>query len=132
MSRVEELPADFDESLNLNEIPPQVAKDLPQPGFDAFAASNEVPFPINEERLKEVQNDPSAPQMPPTMASVRSHSKEELISMMNKTPLFMTDIENAGDESMVTSSCNRLPMAYICFSARRRECIVGRPHCLTK
>ncbi|KAJ5156825.1 hypothetical protein N7492_009628 [Penicillium capsulatum] len=99
MSRVEELPDDFDESLNLNEVPPQVAQDLPQPGFDAFAASNEVPFPINEERLKDIeQNDPSAPKMPPAMASVKSHSKEELLSMMNKTPLFMTDIENAGDE----------------------------------
>ncbi|CAL5874289.1 uncharacterized protein PFLUO_LOCUS8579 [Penicillium psychrofluorescens] len=98
MSRVEELPDDFDESLNLNEVPPQAAQDLPQPGFDAFAASNEIPFPINEERLKEVENDPSAPKMPPTMASVKSHSKEELLSMMNKTPLFMTDMENAGDE----------------------------------
>jgi hypothetical protein len=35
------------------------------------------------------------------MASVKSHSKEELLDMMNKTPLFMTDIENAGDESML-------------------------------
>ncbi|KAJ5902789.1 hypothetical protein N7495_003317 [Penicillium taxi] len=98
MSRIEELPDDFDESLNLNEVPPQVAEDLPQPAFDAFAASNEVPFPINEERLKELESDPNAPKMPPAMASVKSHSKEELLAMMNKTPLFMTDIENAGDE----------------------------------
>ncbi|KAJ5454786.1 uncharacterized protein N7458_005742 [Penicillium daleae] len=98
MSRIEELPDDFDESLNLNEAPPRVAQDLPQPGFDAFAATNEAPFPINEERLKELINDPNAPGMPPAMASVKSHSKEELLDMMNKTPLFMTDIENAGDE----------------------------------
>jgi hypothetical protein len=101
MSRIEELPDDFDESLNLNEAPPQVAQDLPQPGFDAFAATNEAPFPINEERLKELMTDPNAPGMPPAMASVKSHSKEELLDMMNKTPLFMTDIENAGDESML-------------------------------
>ncbi|OOQ87259.1 TPR repeat protein [Penicillium brasilianum] len=99
MSRIEELPDDFDESLNLNEAPPQVAQDLPQPGFDAFAATNEAPFPINEERLKELMSDPNAPGMPPAMASVKSHSKEELLDMMNKTPLFMTDIENAGDEN---------------------------------
>lgn len=120
MSRVEELPDDFDESLNLNEIPPQVPQvppDLPQPGFDAFAASNEAPFPINEERLKEVQNDPSAPRMPPTMASVRSHSKEELASMMNKTPLFMTDIENAGDESMLDTPKIRVrPLTHYALS----------------
>lgn len=101
MPRIEELPDDFDESLSLNEAPPQVTDDLPQPGFDAFAASNEAPFPINEEKLKEVENDPRAPKLPPTIASVKSHSKEELLSMMNKTPLFMTDIENAGDESML-------------------------------
>ncbi|KAJ5769596.1 hypothetical protein N7520_004155 [Penicillium odoratum] len=97
MSRVEELPDDFDESLHLNEAP-AVPRDLPQPGFDAFAASNETPFPINEERLKEVQTDPTAPNMPPAMASVKSHSNDELLAMMNQTPLFMTDIENAGDE----------------------------------
>ncbi|CEO59740.1 Putative TPR repeat protein [Penicillium brasilianum] len=99
MSRIEELPDDFDESLNLNEAPSQVTQDLPQPGFDAFAATNEAPFPINEERLKELMTDPNAPGMPPAMASVKSHSKEELLDMMNKTPLFMTDIENAGDEN---------------------------------
>lgn len=99
MSRIEELPDDFDESLNLNEMPPEVAQDLPQPGFDAFAASNEAPFPINEERLKEMQKDLNAPELPPAIAAIKSHSKEELLDMMNKTPLFMTDIENAGDES---------------------------------
>ncbi|KAJ5272944.1 hypothetical protein N7478_008069 [Penicillium angulare] len=101
MSRIEELPDDFDESLDLNQAPPEVTQDLPQPGaagFDGFA-STEAPFPINEERLKEMQNDPSAPDMPPAMASIKSHSKEELLTMMNKTPLFMTDIENAGDEN---------------------------------
>lgn len=99
MSRIEELPDDFDESLDLNKLPPEVTQSLPQGGFDGFAASNEAPFPINEEGLKNIENDPSMPKMPPAMASVKSHSKEELIDMMNKTPLFMTDIENAGDES---------------------------------
>jgi hypothetical protein len=95
MSRVEELPDDFDEALNLNNAPPEVS----QPGFDFFAPTNEIPFPINEEGLKKRQTDPNAPALPPAIAAVQSHSSEELISMMNKTPLFMTDIENAGDES---------------------------------
>ncbi|OQD74556.1 hypothetical protein PENDEC_c010G05036 [Penicillium decumbens] len=99
MSRIEELSDDFDESLKLNEVPPEVAQGLPQPGFDAFAASNEAPFPINQERLKEMEKDLNAPELPPAIASIKSHSKEELLSMMNKTPLFMTDIENAGDEN---------------------------------
>ncbi|KAJ5930229.1 Tetratricopeptide-like helical [Penicillium verhagenii] len=99
MSRIEELPDDFDESLNLNEVPTAAPPSVPQPGFNAFAPSNEVPFPINEERLKAAKTDPSAPDMPPAMASIKSHTSDELMDMMNKTPLFMTDIENAGDEN---------------------------------
>ena len=99
MSRVEELPDDFDESLNLNDAPPEVTQNLPQPGFDAFAPGNDIPFPINEEGLKALQTDPNAPELPPAIAAIQSHSSEELMAMMNKTPLFMTDIENAGDES---------------------------------
>ncbi|KAJ6014869.1 hypothetical protein N7540_009460 [Penicillium herquei] len=93
MSRIEELPDDFDESLNLNEIPPAIAQGLPS--FDAFAASNDAPFPINDERLKEMGNDPLVPEMPPT----ESQTREEFRNMMDKVPLFMTDLENAGDEN---------------------------------
>lgn len=96
MPRIEELPDDFDESIDLNKQPPPTA-DLPgmPPGGD------QIPFPINEERMKELEAmNPLAPKMPPNMASVKSHTKEELLDMMNKTPLFMTDISQAGDESM--------------------------------
>ncbi|CAG8023665.1 unnamed protein product [Penicillium salamii] len=99
MSRIEELPDDFDESLNLKDAPPSVTQNLPQPGFDAFAVGNETPFPVNEEGLKARQTDPNAPELPPAMASVQSHSSKDLMDMMNKTPLFMTDMENAGDEN---------------------------------
>ncbi|CAG7916371.1 unnamed protein product [Penicillium olsonii] len=99
MSRIEELPDDFDESLNLNDAPPEVTQNLPQPGFDAFAPGNDLPFPINEEGLKKRQTDPNAPELPPDIAAVQSHTTKELIDMMNKTPLFMTDMNNAGDEN---------------------------------
>ncbi|KAL2003733.1 hypothetical protein VTN02DRAFT_2498 [Thermoascus thermophilus] len=101
MGRIEELPDDFDESLDLNKQPPDgqpIAPSLPHSGVENVAPSNEAPFPINEEKLKDLENDPSAPKMPPAMASVKSHTADEIISMMNKTPLFMTDLENAGDE----------------------------------
>lgn len=100
MSRIEELPDDFDESLDLNkqqaedEAARNASKNGMPPGGDT------IPFPINEERMKEMeQMDPTAPQISPNMASVKSHTKEELLDMMNKTPLFMTDISKAGDES---------------------------------
>ncbi|KAI9932632.1 hypothetical protein AWENTII_005051 [Aspergillus wentii] len=96
MARIEELPDDFDESINLNETAP--AK--PAPSNDSVPAPMpDAPnFPINEERLKEMQKDPNAPLLPPAMAAVQSHTAEEILAMMNKTPLFMTDIDNAGDE----------------------------------
>ncbi|EYE97138.1 HSP70/90 family co-chaperone CNS1 [Aspergillus ruber CBS 135680] len=95
MPQIEELPDDFDESIDLNKQP-KPAADLPgmPPGGD------QIPFPINEERMKELEAiDPLAPKMPPNMASVKSHTREELLDMMNKTPLFMTDISQAGDEN---------------------------------
>ena len=109
MSRIEELPDDFDESIDLNKQTP--APEAPSnngsgdgdglPGMPP--AGDQVPFPINEERMKEMEEkDPAAPKMPPNMASVKSHTADELWEMMNKTPLFMTDINKAGDESMST------------------------------
>jgi hypothetical protein len=93
MARIEELPDDFDESLNLNKPPgPSIPPDNP-PASLAAAASNETPFGIKKDRLE--QDDPNAPAMPPGMASVKSHTMEELLAEMNKTPLFMTDISQA-------------------------------------
>lgn len=98
MSRIEELPDDFDESIDINQQPPETetaAADAPLPVTD-----DEPSFPINEERLKEMeQKDPLAPKMSQNMASVRTHTTDELADMLNKTPLFMTDISKAGDES---------------------------------
>ncbi|KAL1877809.1 HSP70/90 co-chaperone [Paecilomyces lecythidis] len=100
MGQIEELPDDFDESLDLSKPPIEpIAPTLPPSGLAAITGvSNEVPFPINEDRLKDAHNDPSAPRMPPAMESVKSHTADEILEMMNKTPLFMTDLENAGDE----------------------------------
>ncbi|GIC87626.1 HSP70/90 family co-chaperone CNS1 [Aspergillus udagawae] len=100
MGQIEELPDDFDERLNFNELPP--ATEVPPSKIHNDgppSAVEETPFPINEERLKELENDPKAPKLPPSMASVKSHTSEELWSMMNKTPLFMTDLNQAGDEN---------------------------------
>lgn len=64
MSRIEELPDDFDNSINLNHASPKVAKE------------------------------------PPAAATAQSSSHEDLDDYLRKSPLFMTDINNAGDESM--------------------------------
>ena len=70
MSRIEELPDDFDESINLNEAPnvPSI-EDLYQ------------------EHLKKPRKDP-----------ITDRSFEELVQDMSKTPLFMNSLEDATDD----------------------------------
>lgn len=98
MGQIEELPDDFDESLNLNKQAKSPSDS--SPANAAPPADKETAFPINEERVKELEKEnPGAPKMPPGMEAVRSHTTDELAEMLNKTPLFMTDIEKAGDEN---------------------------------
>jgi len=97
MSRIEELPDDFCESLNLNE--PANARSIPPKIFPA-----ETPFPIKEDGL---EKEPStSPAMPPGMASVKSHTTEEIFDMMNRTPLFMTELSKATDAGTLRSFKN--------------------------
>ena len=95
MSRFEELPDDFDESLNLNPSPAP----LPPNATNAFptASSDSVPFPINASRLEQSETTPA---LPPHMASVRTHTADEIVQMMNRTPLFMTSLEGNEGEGM--------------------------------
>ncbi|KAM5439925.1 HSP70/90 co-chaperone [Microsporum canis] len=90
MGRIEELPDDFDESLDLNKAPvftPPAAKE------PSFLPSGETPFGIKRDALP--RENAAAPAMPPAMESVKSHTADEIIELMNQTPLFMTDVEKA-------------------------------------
>ncbi|KAI9368516.1 hypothetical protein BJX61DRAFT_523700 [Aspergillus egyptiacus] len=93
--RIEELPDDFDESIDLNPAPPPASAPAPAPA----APEPELPLPGKEERLKEMEKDGTAPKMPPAMAAVDSYTTDELADILNKTPLFMTDLSKAGDEN---------------------------------
>ena len=97
MSRIEELPDNFDESLNLSA--PPAAHHATPTATSAFptASSDSVPFPIDASRLE--QNG-ITPTLPPHMASVRSHTADEIVQMMNRTPLFMTSLEETEGEGM--------------------------------
>ena len=50
-----------------------------------------LPFPI---KPSPAAQDGVTPQLPPQMQSVRSHTAEEVVQMINKTPLFMTSLED--------------------------------------
>lgn len=97
MSQVEHLPHDVDESLNLN--PPPVAAHAPPSAPKLFpkASSHSTPFPIDASRLEQHGTTPA---LPPHMASVRSHTADEIVQMMNRTPLFMTSLDSTEGEGM--------------------------------
>lgn len=97
MSRIQELPDGFDESLNLN--PPEEPVHGPSSAPNVFptASSDSTPFPIDANRL---EHNSTTPALPPHMASVRSHTADEIVQMMNRTPLFMTNLESTDGEGM--------------------------------
>lgn len=90
MSRIEELPDEFDSSLNLN---PPLPSQPTQSSLEA-AAGVSTPFPLPP---KPQNGDVPQPELPPQIESVRGRSTSEVLSMMNRTPLFMTSLEDASD-----------------------------------
>ncbi|KAL8670216.1 MAG: hypothetical protein Q9168_005230 [Polycauliona sp. 1 TL-2023] len=74
MSRLQELPDDFDSS---NPLPP----------------SAETPFPISSKAKSNNASSSTTPALPPAMDSVRSYTADEIVNLMNRTPLFMTSLD---------------------------------------
>ena len=98
MSRLEELSDGFDESLQLNNSSPApIHANSSTPNTFPTASPDSTPFPVNTARL---EKDGTTPALPPHMASVRTHTADEIVQMMNRTPLFMTSLENTEGEGM--------------------------------
>lgn len=85
MNQIQELPNDSDH-------PP-----LSAPHTFPTASADSVPFPVDASRLE--QNG-TTPALPPHMASVRTHTADEIVQMMNRTPLFMTSLDSTEGEGM--------------------------------
>ncbi|KAI4178466.1 MAG: hypothetical protein LQ346_007437, partial [Caloplaca aetnensis] len=87
MSRIEELPGGLDvpgsDQAKVTPLPP----------------STETPFPI-QPKPAAAGDASTTPSLPPAMDSIRSYSADEIVRMMKKTPLFMTNLEerSGGDE----------------------------------
>ena len=96
MPTTPELPGNFSDISKLKSDPEEVAQAAHAP-VAASARSPSVPFPIKPEKEG---NNGLVPSLPPQMASVRSHTTEEIMQMMKRTPLFMTSLDDAGNDGM--------------------------------
>lgn len=99
MSRVEELPDDFDASLDLNNSsssskPSSSSMPTTQPnqGITTAMLNSVSPFPAKASSTP-TSTDPSAP-MPPAMANTKQYTTDELLAELNRTPLFMTSLDS--------------------------------------
>lgn len=107
MARVEELPDDFDDKIDLNKAPPETqngpapapASGDSGPSFDWMMQQAGAHFPPKKDAAP-VQNDPSQPgaEMPPGMAAAKQYTADEMWKMLNKSPLFMTELDETGED----------------------------------
>lgn len=110
MSRIEELPDDFDDAIDLNknferaDEPPAASgvhdEPVNAPGIPEALYSQTPAFPVKPS-IKNA-NDAAASQpsaaLPPGMESVKSYTADEVLTMMNRTPLFMTSLDETDGE----------------------------------
>ncbi|KAH6666308.1 putative Hsp70/Hsp90 co-chaperone CNS1 [Halenospora varia] len=90
--KIEELADDFTESVNVSDFQQH---DRPIPGPDLLTqammnAAASTPPSANPDGT-------AGPQMPPAMAEIRNKSGTEILADLNKSPLFMTDLEENDD-----------------------------------
>lgn len=106
-SRVQELPDDFDEKIDLNATPLPGAggNDAAAPGpagpsFEAMMAQAQSAFPPKKKSAsQQATADPNAAtaSLPPAMDAAQQYTADEAWELMNKMPLFMTSLDETGD-----------------------------------
>lgn len=96
MSRIEELPDDFNEKIDLNKVSAGPAPPSPAPDFlDQILAAS--PFPTPKASQMPSGNG-AGPALPPAMEGLRGHTVDEVYKMINRTPLFMTTLDETDGE----------------------------------
>lgn len=98
MSRVEELPDDFKNKRDLNKSSTSNKQTPPNNGLDLVSqVLTDTPFPVKAKQQQDVSNGPSAA-LPPAMDNMRQYTPDEVVSMINRTPLFMTSLDETDGE----------------------------------
>ncbi|EPE33663.1 TPR-like protein [Glarea lozoyensis ATCC 20868] len=89
--KLEKLPDDFEGSLNISS--PQDETPIPGPDLltQAMNAYSSLTPPTT------LEDGTTGPQVPPGMAAMRNKSTTEILAELNKSPLFMTELEANDD-----------------------------------
>ncbi|OJD32627.1 tpr repeat protein [Diplodia corticola] len=103
MGKIEELPDDFDESLNLNDHavnPPPKPSDLPSgPGPSGVPSLESLLNNATQTKGSSTAEEPSdgkaSAAKPPAMTETASKTADELLAELNRTPLFMTSLDES-------------------------------------
>ncbi|KAL8847635.1 MAG: hypothetical protein Q9221_007323 [Calogaya cf. arnoldii] len=109
MSRIQELPDDDNSS---NPLPP----------------STETPFPISTRpKAPHDASSITTPALPPAMDSVRSHTADEIVQMMKRTPLFMSNLDEAAgvDGEDVEENVELEALRALQYEGKRAEVALG-------
>ena len=86
---------------HVEELPDELGDGLQTKHGDGKAAPSTA-FPILPAKI---QKDGLTPALPPQIQGFRSHSADEIVQMLGRTPLFMTSMDNVG-EGMFQQSRN--------------------------
>lgn len=106
MSRLQELSESFDESLSLDGSSSSLRANPSQhSGLIPDSLTKSVPSPLPPKTAGQNGTSSTAPALPPAMDSVKSRSVDEVLEMMNRTPLFMTSLDETNGEGIDNFAC---------------------------
>lgn len=126
--KIEELSEDFDASVKVSEdgnsgaqshSEPQITPDLLTQALNAYASQSTT---------ESGPDGTPAPSLPPGIASMRNKTGAELIADLNKSPLFMTELEENDDlEALRALAYEGTPAEVAAgFKERGNECFVEK------
>lgn len=87
MPRMEELLDDYDDA----QPSTRESESRQTQGLSSAAICQSMPFSLPADNHTS-NGTTTTPSLPPQMASVKAHSVDKIIELMNRTPLFMTDL----------------------------------------
>ncbi|KAH8804653.1 hypothetical protein F5884DRAFT_796784 [Xylogone sp. PMI_703] len=127
--KIEELPDDFNSSVKISENEHSQSQSQPGVGIPQPADLLTQAMNMAAQSATTVDADGSpAPSLPPGMASMRNKSGAEILADLNKSPLFMTELEENDDLEAIRALAYEGTPAEVAagFKERGNECFAEK------